>query len=105
MERKPHPLAPSDAERGNPLAPLSAVRVERRILARWGEFVHDVLASLPPGVRPVTLRATGQRHAPDGAAWKFLRLRGDVLAVDRPEYYIDNLPQVMGVLKLVVESR
>ena len=40
-----------------------------------------------------------------GAAWKFLRLRGDVLSVDVPEYYIDNLPQVMGVLKLIVESR
>lgn len=40
-----------------------------------------------------------------GATWKFLRLRGDVLSVDRPEYYIDNLPQVMGVLKLIVESR
>jgi hypothetical protein len=39
-----------------------------------------------------------------GAAWKFLRLDGDTLAVDLPEYFIDNLPKIMGILKAIVES-
>jgi hypothetical protein len=37
-----------------------------------------------------------------GAGWKFLRLEGDQLTVDRPEYFIDNLPKVMGILKAIV---
>lgn len=39
-----------------------------------------------------------------GAAWKFLRLCGDIITIDLPEYFIDNLPKVMGILKLIVES-
>jgi hypothetical protein len=39
-----------------------------------------------------------------GAAWKFLRLRGDVVTLDTPEYFIDNLPRIMGILKSIVES-
>ena len=39
-----------------------------------------------------------------GAAWKFLRLRGDVVAMDVPEYFIDNLPKIMGILKRIVEA-
>lgn len=39
-----------------------------------------------------------------GAAWKFLRLRGEVVAMDVPEYYIDNLPKIMGILRGIVES-
>jgi hypothetical protein len=38
-----------------------------------------------------------------GAAWKFLRLRGDVVAMDVPEYFIDNLPKIMGIPREVVE--
>ncbi len=39
-----------------------------------------------------------------GAAWKFLRLRGDVVTMDVPEYFIDNLPKIMGILKQIVEA-
>jgi hypothetical protein len=39
-----------------------------------------------------------------GSAWKFLRLRGNDLTIDVPEYYIDNLPKIMGILKNIVES-
>ncbi len=38
-----------------------------------------------------------------GLAWKFLRLRGDVVAMDVPEYTIDNLPRIMGILRGIVE--
>ncbi len=39
-----------------------------------------------------------------GSAWKFLQLEGSVLTIDVPEYYIDNLPKVMGILKQIVET-
>ena len=39
-----------------------------------------------------------------GSAWKFLRLVGTSLTIDVPEYYIDNLPKIMGILKNIVES-
>jgi hypothetical protein len=39
-----------------------------------------------------------------GSAWKFLQLDGAMLTIDVPEYYIDNLPKVMGILKHIVES-
>ncbi len=39
-----------------------------------------------------------------GAAWKFLRLRGDIVAMDIPEYFIDNLPKIMGILREMVEA-
>jgi hypothetical protein len=39
-----------------------------------------------------------------GTAWKFLQLGGSSLIVDEPEYYIDDLNKVMGILKCIVES-
>jgi hypothetical protein len=39
-----------------------------------------------------------------GSAWKFLQLEGTALTIDVPEYYIDNLPKVMGILRQIVES-
>ena len=39
-----------------------------------------------------------------GATWKFLRLKGDVVTMDIPEYFIDDLPKIMGILREMVES-
>ena len=39
-----------------------------------------------------------------GSAWKFLQLEGSSLTIDVPEYYIDNLPKVMGILRQILES-
>jgi hypothetical protein len=37
-----------------------------------------------------------------GTTWKFLTLDGNVVTIDIPEYYIDNLPKIMGILKHIV---
>jgi hypothetical protein len=37
-----------------------------------------------------------------GSTWKFLRLEGNVVTIDIPEYYIDNLPKIMGILREIV---
>jgi hypothetical protein len=39
-----------------------------------------------------------------GGVWKFLRLEGNVVTIDIPEYYIDNLPKIMGILREIVQS-
>jgi hypothetical protein len=39
-----------------------------------------------------------------GAAWKFLRLQTNVVVVDVPEYFIDDLSKIMGILKVVVQG-
>ena len=38
-----------------------------------------------------------------GSAWKFLQIEGDVVTLDKPEYYIDNLPKIMGILRQIVQ--
>jgi hypothetical protein len=39
-----------------------------------------------------------------GSAWKFLRLEGNTVTIDIPEYYIDNLPKIMGILREIVQG-
>ena len=39
-----------------------------------------------------------------GAAWKFLRLDGDLVTMDATEYFIDNLPKIMGIFQAIVDS-
>jgi hypothetical protein len=39
-----------------------------------------------------------------GAAWKFLRMDGDHVLLDRDEHFIDKLPKLMGILKTIAES-
>jgi hypothetical protein len=38
-----------------------------------------------------------------GAAWKFLRMDGDDVLLDREEHFIDNLPKLMGILKTIAD--
>ncbi|MGL6097698.1 MAG: hypothetical protein ACRC7O_18100 [Fimbriiglobus sp.] len=39
-----------------------------------------------------------------GSEWRFLRLLGDHLVIDAPEYQIDNLPKILGILKVCVRN-
>ena len=39
-----------------------------------------------------------------GGVWKFLQFKGNVVTIDIPEYFIDNLPKIMGILRLIVQS-
>ena len=43
----------------------------------------------------------------EGAAtlcWSSRKGAGPVATIDVPEYYIDNLPKVMGILRQIVET-
>ncbi len=39
-----------------------------------------------------------------GNQWKFLKLHGAIAAIDSKDYYIDQLPDIMGILLAMVES-
>ncbi len=39
-----------------------------------------------------------------GRDWKFLRLQGKVVTIDILEYYIANLPKLMGILREIVQT-
>lgn len=39
-----------------------------------------------------------------GSAWKFLELQESTLTIDVPEYYVDDLPKLMGILRSIVET-
>jgi hypothetical protein len=39
-----------------------------------------------------------------GSTWKFMRMEGAALTIDVLEYYIDNVPKIMGILRHIVES-
>lgn len=39
-----------------------------------------------------------------GSAWKFLRLAGADLTIDRREYYIDNVGKVLGVFQEMLQT-
>jgi len=39
-----------------------------------------------------------------GNQWKFLKLQRNMAAIDRKDYYIDQLPDIMGILLTMVES-
>jgi len=44
-------------------------------------------------------------HKRCSGRWKFLKLQRNVLTIDVPEYYIDNVAKIMGILKQIVESQ
>ena len=37
-----------------------------------------------------------------GSAWRFLRLEGDLLSIDRPEYHIGQVERIVGILVAMV---
>lgn len=39
-----------------------------------------------------------------GSVWRFLKLQGSDLFIDRPEYFIDNLPNLLGILMEMVKK-
>ena len=40
-----------------------------------------------------------------GSNWQFLRLDGDVVYVDRTEYYLDHLGKILGIILLCASGR
>lgn len=40
-----------------------------------------------------------------GSVWRFLRLQNDCIHIDQREYFIDNLPLILGILLEIVSGR
>jgi hypothetical protein len=39
-----------------------------------------------------------------GTNWKFLRLIDRIMEVDLNDYFIDNIPKIIGILKYLINS-
>lgn len=39
-----------------------------------------------------------------GSIWKFMRLEGQVIEIDLNEYFLNNVGQILGILKSAIES-
>ena len=70
----------------------------------FGQCIAAMVAAQVSNQRAGVERDAVHGIVSTGSAWKFLRLRGEAVTIDVTEYYIDNLPKVMGVLRAVVEG-
>ena len=87
-------------------APYVAIVEAKNDLIRTGlgQCIAAMVAARISNERAGLPNAATHGVVSTGAAWKFLRLRGDVVAMDVPEYFIDNLPKIMGILRAIVEA-
>lgn len=90
----------------------SQLVLEAPVLAIVEAKREDILAGLPQclaemvAARLFNERAGTPANAVYGAVttgseWKFLALSGDVAWVDRDEYYVSELPRILGVLSAI----
>ena len=70
----------------------------------FGQCFAATVAARMSNERAGLPQAAIQGAVSTGAAWQFLRLRGDVVAMNLPEYFIDILPKIMGILRAIVEA-
>lgn len=87
-------------------APFVAVVEAKNDLIRTG--LGQCIASMYAA--RISNERTHERSGPvfgvvtTGAAWKFLRMEGDDVLLDREEHFIDNLPGIMGILKTITDA-
>ncbi len=81
-------------------SPLAAVVEAKR---------EDIIGGLGQcAAAMVGMRVFNERHGTpfpvlygavsSGSNWRFLRLEGDVLTIDQPEYYLRDVPTILGIL-------
>ena len=81
--------------------PMAAVVVEAKR--------EDIIGGLGQcAASMVGMRMFNERHGTpfpvlygavsSGSNWRFLRLEGDVLTIDRPEYYLGEADKILGIL-------
>ena len=87
-------------------APFVAVVEGKNDLVRpgLGQCIAAMYAAQVANQQAKTAIASVHGVVSTGSAWKFLRLQGTVVTIDIPEYYIDNLPKIMGILREIVQT-
>ena len=38
-----------------------------------------------------------------GSNWRFLKLEGSTVLIDRPEYYLDRVDKILGILLSIIQ--
>ncbi len=87
-------------------APFIAIAEAKNDIIRTGlgQCIAAMYAAEFCNQQAQVLIATVYGVVSTGSAWKFLQLEGNVVSIDRPEYYIDNLPKIMGILRQIAQS-
>ena len=68
----------------------------------FGQCIAAMVAGRVANERDRTGVATIHGVVSTGGAWKFLRLTGDELTIDIPEYPVESLGKIMGILRALV---
>lgn len=81
-------------------APVLAVVEAKRedIAGGYGQCIAEMVAARIFNEREGTPREMLHGTVTTGDVWKFLRLEGDTVWIDRPVYYIDRIEKILGAL-------
>lgn len=67
----------------------------------FGQCVAEMVAAQIFNEREGTPRAVIYGVATTGVAWRFLKLEGQQLTIDRSDYYITDLEKILGILTYI----
>ena len=81
-------------------APLVAVVEAKRedLVAGLGQCVAEMVAIRLFNERESSPTPSVFGCVTSGSAWRFLELKGPTITIDRPEYYLRELPKLLGIL-------
>ncbi|HJZ93446.1 MAG TPA: hypothetical protein VKE40_21390 [Gemmataceae bacterium] len=86
---------------GAPYVPVVEAKNDN-LRTGFGQCIAAMCAARIANERDATGVTTVHGVVSTGSAWKFLRLRADDLTMDIPEYPVENLGKIMGILRTIV---
>lgn len=86
-------------------APLVAIVESKNdnLLSGLGQCIAAVVAARMVNEREGSVGRLVYGTVTTGSAWKFLRLEGAKLTIDRREYSIDNVGKVLGIFQAIIQ--
>jgi hypothetical protein len=87
-------------------APILAVVEAKKedIAGGYGQCIAEMVAARIFNQNEGTPRGVLYGTVTTGDIWKFLRLEGDTIWIDRPVYYLDRIEKILGVLFEIVRE-
>ncbi len=87
-------------------APIVAVVEAKKedIIAGLGQCAAEMVAIRMFNVREQSPIPVVYGCVTSGTAWRFMKLEGQTLSIDRPEYYLTNVAKILGILVEVIRG-
>jgi hypothetical protein len=84
---------------------LAVVEAKREdLIAGLGQCAAEMVAIRLFNEREGTPQRAVFGCVTSGSIWRFLELEGPTLSIDRPEYYLRDLPKILGILVSVARG-